>query len=62
VGAGYAESPRKLPGGAEAADVDLIERRKVCQVDDPVGESRAKQRLVDTPDQGGSAVVIADTR
>ena len=62
MGAGYAESLRKLPGGGEAADVELIERREVCPADDPVRKSRAKQRLVDTPDQGGRAVVIAGTK
>jgi hypothetical protein len=41
VGAGCAESLRKLPGGGEAADVELIKRREVCPADDPVRESRA---------------------
>jgi hypothetical protein len=56
-----AESLGKLPGGSEAAHVELIERREVRPPDDPVREFRASQRPVDASQQRGRAIVIEDT-
>jgi hypothetical protein len=53
-------SIKKKPGGAEPANVELIERHQIRPTEAPVAEARSPQRLVDAAQKGLGPVVFVD--